>query len=533
MMSEERLNRPELIIGLVRPLGIPLDKIEAEIQYQLGRFGYVVETIVISALLQHSTHWIAEPDKTERDRVEHQQRHALALRKDGGAEVLARAAIAEIRRRRMSKSMNPNVLAGSVAYLLYDLKHPSEIATLRNVYGSSFVVIAPHAPETSRIEWLAKSMAVHADRTEPDATMLNDAQALVVNDDKQQQLESGFERLGQSTRDTHPLADYFVDASNGGEVSLSRFFDLLFANPTISPTYGEIAMNQAYAVSLRSSDERRQVGAVIVRTFAEKAHGFEKDSAIIASGANEVPRRGGGYYWEGDSPDCRDQSMKQQNQGKDVEAGIKLDAAREIVGLMKKSGWLASKFELEDDVPLGARLFDLLKDTQFGNISEFMRQVHAEMAAIVDAAIRGVPLRGTEMYVTTFPCHGCAKHIIAAGLRRVVYLEPYPKSRATMLHGDEMVVDDYDPNPRGDYKVQFVPFSGVAPRQFARFFSMRTRGWKNARGLDKWRDDLEKLEPVGVVPRADLSYTALECEEERKLPASYQWEMERSHTPPT
>ena len=42
------------------------------------------------------------------------------------------------------------------------------------------------------------------------------------------------------------------------------------------------------------------------------------------------------------------------------------------------------------------------------------------------------------MYVTTFPCHNCAKHIIAAGLERVVYLEPYPKSRAKTLYDEDI-----------------------------------------------------------------------------------------------
>ncbi|MDN3612645.1 hypothetical protein QWZ16_23945 [Vibrio ostreicida] len=29
--------------------------------------------------------------------------------------------------------------------------------------------------------------------------------------------------------------------------------------------------------------------------------------------------------------------------------------------------------------------------------------------------------------VRLFPCHNCAKHIVASGIKRVVYVEPYPK----------------------------------------------------------------------------------------------------------
>jgi len=41
---------------------------------------------------------------------------------------------------------------------------------------------------------------------------------------------------------------------------------------------------------------------------------------------------------------------------------------------------------------------------------------------------------GSTLYCTNYPCHYCAKHIIAAGINRVVYLEPYEKSLARKLH---------------------------------------------------------------------------------------------------
>ncbi|TMQ08861.1 MAG: hypothetical protein E6J90_35770 [Deltaproteobacteria bacterium] len=45
-------------------------------------------------------------------------------------------------------------------------------------------------------------------------------------------------------------------------------------------------------------------------------------------------------------------------------------------------------------------------------------------------------------------CHNCAKHIVASGIRRVVYVEPYVKSQAVQLHGDAILSDDHgDPTP--------------------------------------------------------------------------------------
>jgi deoxycytidylate deaminase len=75
------------------------------------------------------------------------------------------------------------------------------------------------------------------------------------------------------------------------------------------------------------------------------------------------------------------------------------------------------------------------------NVIEFGRAVHAEMAALMDSARRGVPVKNATLYCTTFPCHLCARHIVAAGIRRVVYIEPYPKSLAAQLYPDSIAVE--------------------------------------------------------------------------------------------
>ncbi len=46
--------------------------------------------------------------------------------------------------------------------------------------------------------------------------------------------------------------------------------------------------------------------------------------------------------------------------------------------------------------------------------------VHAELNAILNAA--GKPLAGSKIYVALFPCNECAKAIIQAGVKEVVYL---------------------------------------------------------------------------------------------------------------
>jgi hypothetical protein len=102
-----------------------------------------------------------------------------------------------------------------------------------------------------------------------------------------------------------------------------------------------------------------------------------------------------------------------------------------------------------------------------GDITEFGRAVHAEMEAILSSARSGANPRGGTLYCTTFPCHNCAKHIVAAGLERVVYVEPYPKSQARVLHPDSIAFDTYETG-----KVVFQPFVGIGPRRYFDLFSM-------------------------------------------------------------
>ena len=111
------------------------------------------------------------------------------------------------------------------------------------------------------------------------------------------------------------------------------------------------------------------------------------------------------------------------------------------------------------------------------------------MSSICDAARLGKQTIGTIMYTTTFPCHMCAKHIVAAGIDEVIFLEPYPKSLAKELHSDSIEIDGQS---RGKYSgfraTKFKQFWGVTPRRYRELFERAKR--KGADGeLVKWRCD--------------------------------------------
>jgi len=65
-----------------------------------------------------------------------------------------------------------------------------------------------------------------------------------------------------------------------------------------------------------------------------------------------------------------------------------------------------------------------------GERQEICRGLHAEQNAIIQAALHGVAVPGSNIYATHQPCLTCAKMIINAGIKRVVFLEPYPDELA-------------------------------------------------------------------------------------------------------
>lgn len=519
--KNEASNRPELIFALVGPAGVRLNDLSRALKEHLKTFQYESVDVGLSDLLKNFSGWRDEPENTqytEYNRISHRQSIAYEFRSslnDGAA--LARAGIAAIREKRAAITGSPDRPASAYAYVIRQLKHPHEIELLRQVYGSSLVVLAGHAPEATRVKNLAEVMA-QKDEHAVDGIYNSKAEEIIHIDDKQELDDD----LGQNTRDAYPLADFFANLGlESGGNGVKRFIDLLFGHPFHTPVPEEFAMYQASAGALRSSDESRQVGAVIVM-LTKNAAGKVANADVVALGMNEVPRRGGGFYWHEDSPDGRDQWLMAYN-GVDRAKKLKTSALVELIEKLRDRDWLDKKLDATPTA-LANELLPHLKGTQFMNIGEFVRPVHAEMAALIDSARRGVAVQGLTMYATTFPCHNCAKHIIAAGLRKVVYLEPYPKSRAKVLHGEEINLDSID-GTESDDRVVFCAFTGIAPRQYQRVFSMSARGRKFGLALNDWNEAHTTLPPRYVARNAAAAYTLTECQELKKLPTDiYKWD---------
>ena len=147
-------------------------------------------------------------------------------------------------------------------------------------------------------------------------------------------------------------------------------------------------------------------------------------------------------------------------------------------------------------------------ETRLKDLIEFSRAVHAEMDAIISASRHGTSLKGSEMFSTTFPCHLCARHIVAAGIKAVYYIEPYEKSLAITLHRDSIQLDPTEPEGL-EGKVLFQHFEGVAPQQYLNLFHSEDERKEDGRISDIWNYDA-KL--AGIISRPQINLETKDLE---------------------
>jgi deoxycytidylate deaminase len=264
-------------------------------------------------------------------------------------------------------------------------------------------------------------------------------------------------------------------SSNGFESHPQRLLRLIFSVGVDTPRLDEYGMSIASNAARQSGCLARQVGACI----------FNASDQLIATGRNDVPRVGGGLYTAESEKDYRCWTQSGQCHNDLYKMRIIHEVTSEITA------------ELGLQADHRERVEQILKRSPIDALIEFSRAVHAEMDALMAIAREEIPgLKGGTLYCTTFPCHNCAKHIIDAGVRRVVYLEPYDKSLARELHSDAIM------NPLLDDqkdKIPFDAFGGVAPRRYSQLFGVNRKRKDDITGRYIDQDHRRhELGPVGA-----------------------------------
>lgn len=454
---------PELIVGLVGPVGAGVTTACEQIQKLISDdYGYQPKYLKVSEIIEANKNLVGYEGEVPSEgdaRISALQEIGSALRERFGSEFLTAKCTEAIGIERVQTGYTSDDLSEPLARrqvtVIDSLKNESEVEMLKAVYGSAFWLIGVFASEDIR-----------TNRLKANGVSATEVQKIIEMDSHE-----GPE-YGQDVRDTFLLSDYFInnntDKIEDLEKSCKRFLEVVFSESILTPTEAEIGMAGARQVAASSSCLSRQVGAVI----------YNSSGSIIGQGWNEVPKFGGGVYPNIEAS-LDNRCFKYKSGGcRNDEHKSKL--FREIIDVARKNGLeneSSEKFERE------------VRKTRVSSLIEFSRSVHAEMAAIIDVARNGTgSLSDATLYVTTFPCHNCARHIIFSGIRKVIYLEPYPKSLALELHDDALVDMTKTADPKNN-SVILEPFEGVGPNRFYSVFvrtdDIKVKGTGQQRDFDK------------------------------------------------
>lgn len=483
----------ELVFGIVGPVGSGTSEVASALEKLLAQRAYSVKPVAARDLI---TQWaIAQgreipPDEQPMKQAIELQNAGDDIRResDDGAAV-ALLMISEIRRLRAEQTrvaLKPGQAiepdGGTRAYVLDSLRNPAEVALLRYVYQDAFCLVGVVCREGTREDRLTKK---YHDGSKDELEEFKDRD------------EKDGDKLGQQVSDTFHLADYFVDNSlqrlipGPGKTmkenrewdvpdQLERLVDLLTHSRVVRPRPAETGMFHAWGAAMRSACLSRQVGAALM----------DGRGNLLATGTNEVPRAGGGVY--GAPPlNGFDRELDPDQDFRCCSHHKRCSNTHEQNELVTE---MLTKVPALKAASEEANIVTDIRKTRVGQLIEFSRAVHAEMEALFSAARQGISPEGTRLFVTTFPCHSCARHIVVAGVDEVQFIEPYLKSKALDLHDDAITTDPKGWVPPSLYgrpdnkerpqerregpKVLFRPFTGVAPRLYRRVFA-KDRDYKN------------------------------------------------------
>jgi len=468
----------ELVIALCGPIGSPMHAVAKKIKEMLEEtFAYESCSIIKLSefieddLAQQSGSSIAAND-TEAIRIESLIAHGNEMRKTYGPSVLAELAVQQIRIDRQLNGRNSETgqfVSRRICHIIDSIKNQEEMNLLRTVYREVLYVVGVFSPVATREQNLKNKGLVTTDI------------ARLMDRDSGEELAEG-----QTVGKTFPQCDFFLRMESATEAQLrsrvERFLHLILGTKIITPTRAETAMYAAASAAGNSACLSRQVGAAVT----------DPEGEVLATGWNDVPKPFGGLYQtdhEKDPNGERDMRCWNKDGGKCFNDQEKDGLAKQII---------ASLGSYISPANQAAAVKTVIGDKRLRGLIEFSRSIHAEMHAILNALKScGSRVQNGMLFVTTYPCHSCARHIVASGVKTVFYIEPYKKSLATTLHDDAVSESESEFG-----KVRILPYDGVAPAMYLSLFRMAP----DSRKLD---GKVIRVPPKDGKPRLEKSLEAL------------------------
>ncbi len=274
--------------------------------------------------------------------------------------------------------------------------------------------------------------------------------------------------FGQQVKKCNDLADVIID-NNRTFTSTApgrirdfirgihhRYIALIVARKTHAsspehiPSEDETFMTMAYAESQRSHCLKRKVGAVVTSKYATAlgdANAIKDTVMVVSSGHNEVP--------VGTTPCVFDEKLEkcyrdflQEEQAEKYKhcpfcgTAIALPAITcrncgyETSRYVKTCPKCRSELDIKYRCPNENCRKDVFKEylRGGGKLLDMCKALHAEENALL-GLVRVPGMDGTDLtlYTTTYPCNLCANKIVTAGIKTIVYADPYTMKEAELV----------------------------------------------------------------------------------------------------
>ena len=435
----------ELVLTLCGFIGTDIHGVGDSLQKILeGDFGYKVEVIKLSTFIKTYAAAAANVDQlfSGYEKTRKLIEGGNNLRETYDPSILAQLAIQRISYDRIKEKSGEAFKSVRKCFIVDSIKNVEEFELFKMVYNDIHYSIGIFSPLETRVNHLA-----HGSKS-----MREDEIYSLINRDSGEEVEHG-----QQVRDTFTRSDYFLrldeNVNDLIEMKLRRFISLIFGVKVVTPTADETAMYHAASAASNSACLSRQVGAALTDVNGE----------ILSIGWNDVPRADGGLYqssWNSDPLRNEDKRCYNLGEGGCWNDREKNFMADELVDILIADGIVPPENRLI--------LFQKIRNSKIKSLVEFSRSIHAEMHALISGCqATGNRVKRGKLYITTYPCHNCARHIIVAGIKKVYYIEPYRKSLTTKLHFDAIT----EKEESGD-KVEILMYDGVAPSRYMDLFKM-------------------------------------------------------------
>jgi deoxycytidylate deaminase len=482
----EATHTAELVIALCGPIGSPIHRAAQAIKERLEEdFAYEPREIIrLSKLIERYGKKAPQQKGYERKRALIEA--GDQLREDYGPGVLAELAINEIAIERdiaREKSGKGVHSPRRVCHIIDSIKNQQELDVLKLVYRDMLYFVGVYSPLPARVKSLE-----HDGQTQTEIFSLIDRDSgeelMIINRDTGKEIKAG-----QTVQETFPQADFFLRIDTDTDMQIrtrvERFLQLILGTRIWTPTLAETAMYAAASAAGNSACLSRQVGAALC----------DKNGEVISVGWNDVPRFNGGLYT---ADPKADPSSETDKRCWNLDGGACFnDQEKKLLSTLLISELIKNGVVSEENRDKATGV--VIGSKKIKSLIEFSRSIHAEMQAILAAGrTAGEKIKGGKLFCTTYPCHSCARHIVAAGISEVYYIEPYRKSLATKLHSDSITEEE-----SAERKVRVLPYDGVAPSRYLKLFRVPQDSRKDGDG------HMTKTNPKIATPRFDKTLAAL------------------------